>query len=103
MPPPPVEKYISKIVNTAKINARVERLALHLLSKTFDNHISSGKAPAGLAAAYIYMSSVLSSEHIPQNEISEVAEVTEVTVRNRCREILGNYAIKQRLYKDSSS
>ncbi|MDG6920116.1 MAG: transcription factor IIB [Nitrososphaerota archaeon] len=95
VPPPSVEKYISKLVNIAKIDTRVEHLALTLSRKTSDSRISSGKAPAGLAAAYVYLSSVMVGEHLPQREVAEFAEVTEVTVRNRCREILDNYVIRQ--------
>ena len=95
IPPPSVEKYISKLVNTAKINPKVEHRALELASKTSDSKISSGKAPAGLAAAYVYFASVLVGEHLPQREVADFAEVTEVTVRNRCREILDNFVIRQ--------
>ncbi len=95
VPPPSVEKYISKLINTAKIDPKVEHLALTLSRKTVDSRISSGKAPAGLAAAYVYLSSVLIGAHLPQREIAEFAEVTEVTVRNRCREILDDYVIRQ--------
>ena len=97
IPPPSVQKYISKLVNKEKINPRVERLALELAEKANESEISSGKTPAGLAAAYVYIASVLSSEHIPQREIAEFAEVTEVTVRNRCREILEKFIIRQKL------
>ena len=95
VPPPSVEKYISKLVNMAKIDPKVEHLALNLSRKTSDSKISSGKAPAGLAAAYVYLSSVMIGAHLPQREVAEFAEVTEVTVRNRCREILDNYVIRQ--------
>lgn len=97
IPPPPIWKYISKLVNVSKIDPKVERLALQLAKETLDSKISSGKAPAGLAAAHVYIASVLSGVHIPQREIAEIAEVTEVTIRNRCREILENYVIKQSL------
>lgn len=97
IPPPSVERYISKLVNMAKIDPRVEHLALTLSRKTNDSKISSGKAPAGLAAAYVYLSSVMLGEHLPQREVAEFAEVTEVTVRNRCREILENFVIRQEL------
>jgi transcription initiation factor TFIIB len=97
IPPPSVQKFISKLVNKEKINPRVERLALELADRTNESEISSGKTPAGLAAAYVYIASVLSGEHIPQREIAEFAEVTEVTVRNRCREILDKFVIRQRL------
>jgi len=95
VPPPSVEKYISKLINTAKIDPKVEHLALTLSRITNDSKISSGKAPAGLAAAYVYLSSVMLAQHLPQREIAEFAEVTEVTVRNRCREILDNFVIRQ--------
>jgi transcription initiation factor TFIIB len=97
IPPPSVEKYISKLVNTAKISTKVEHLALELSRKTNDPKISSGKAPAGLAAAYVYFSSVMLGAHLPQREVAEIAEVTEVTVRNRCRDILDDYVIRQEL------
>jgi transcription initiation factor TFIIB len=97
IPPPSVQKYISKLVNKEKINPRVERLALELSDKTNESEISSGKTPAGLAAAYVYIASVIAGEHIPQREIAEYAEVTEVTVRNRCREILEKFLIRQNL------
>jgi len=97
VPPPTVQKYISKLVNKEKINPKVERLALDLADRATESEISSGKTPAGLAAAYVYMASVLCSEHIPQREIAEIAEVTEVTVRNRCREILEKFSIRQKL------
>ncbi len=97
IPPPSVQKYISKLVNKEKINPRVERLALDLSEKTNESEISSGKTPAGLAGAYVYIASVLAGEHIPQRDIAEAAEVTEVTVRNRCREILEKFLIRQNL------
>jgi len=96
VPPPTVQKYISKLVNKEKINPKVERLALDLADRATESEISSGKTPAGLAAAYVYIASVLCSEHIPQREIAEIAEVTEVTVRNRCREILEKFTIRQK-------
>ncbi len=97
VPPPTVQKYISKLVNKEKINPKVERIALDLADRATESEISSGKTPAGLAAAYVYIASVLCSEHIPQREIAEIAEVTEVTVRNRCREILEKFTIRQRV------
>jgi transcription initiation factor TFIIB len=102
VPPPSVEKYISKLVNVAKIDPKTERLALFIAGRTNEANISSGKAPAGLAAAYVYMAAVLNGEHIPQREIAEYAEVTEVTVRNRCREILDSFIIRQKLHAANS-
>jgi len=95
VPPLSIGKYISKLVNMMKIDPKVERLAIYLMSKTVDSKIFDGKAPAGLAASFVYISSVLAGAHVPQREIAEAAEVTEVTIRNRSREILDNFLIKQ--------
>ena len=53
--------------------------------------------PAGLAAAYVYISSVLFGEHIPPREIAKSADITEVTLRYRCKEILEKFVIRQKL------
>ncbi|MFQ6011504.1 MAG: transcription initiation factor IIB family protein [Nitrososphaerales archaeon] len=97
VPPQPIQKYISKLVNVAHLDTKIERLALKLSSRTQDSRLSSGKAPAGLAGAYIYISSVMLGERISQREVADLAEVTEVTVRNRCREILDSYSVTQKL------
>ena len=46
-----------------------------------------GKDPAGIAAAAIYIAS-LGSEKVTQKEIAKVANVTEVTIRTRYKEIM---------------
>lgn len=97
VPIPLIEKHISKLVNIAKLDGWSERVAIQLATKTSDAKILSGKSPAGLAAAYLYISYMLLGEKLPQKEIAEIADATEVTVRNRCREILDNFVIKQRL------
>jgi len=97
VPQPAIQKYISKQVNNEKISPRVERLALELAIKANASEISSGKMPAGLAAAYVYIASVLLGEHIPQREIAMSADTTEVTLRNRCKEILEEFVIGQKL------
>jgi transcription initiation factor TFIIIB Brf1 subunit/transcription initiation factor TFIIB len=51
--------YISKLANMAKIDTKVESLAIDIARKTDDPHLlGDGKAPNGLAAAYyIYLAS----------------------------------------------
>ncbi|MBA4459364.1 MAG: transcription factor IIB, partial [Nitrosopumilaceae archaeon] len=56
--------------------------------------ITDGKAPNGIAAAYLYVASVLLGQSILQRDVSTIAGVTEVTIRNRCKEILTSYKLK---------
>ncbi|GBC74883.1 hypothetical protein HRbin06_00190 [archaeon HR06] len=94
VPPLSLDKYISKLINLAKLNPKLEKLALELAELTKSPKISCGKSPGGLAAAYVYIASIFLNEKLPQREICELAEVTEVTIRNRCKEILDNFNIK---------
>ena len=89
-----MDKYISKIANMTQTEVRVERLALEIAEKTKDSNISDGKAPNGIAAAYLYVASVLLGQNVLQRDVSSVAGVTEVTIRNRCKEILTCYKLK---------
>ena len=85
-----MDKYISKIANMTNTDTRVERLALEIAEKTKNRSITDGKAPNGIAAAYLYISSILLGQSILQRDVSSVSGVTEVTIRNRCKEILSN-------------
>ena len=89
-----MDKYISKIANMTQTEVRVERLALEIAEKTKDSNIADGKAPNGIAAAYLYVASVLMGQNVLQRDVSSIAGVTEVTIRNRCKEILTNYKLK---------
>lgn len=89
-----MDKYISKIANLTKTDARVERLALEIAQKTKNNNLADGKAPNGIAAAYLYVASILLGQSVLQRDVSSVAGVTEVTIRNRCKEILSSYKLK---------
>tara|TARA_Y100000590_G_scaffold280437_1_gene315059 strand:- start:9171 stop:10133 length:963 start_codon:yes stop_codon:yes gene_type:complete len=83
-----MDKYISKIANLTKTDVKVERLALEIAEKTQDQSIINGKAPNGIASAYLYVSSILIGQNILQRDVSSVSGVTEVTIRNRVKEIL---------------
>ena len=89
-----MDKYISKIANMTQTEVRVERLALEIAEKTKDSSIADGKAPNGIAAAYLYVASVLLGQNVLQKDVSSIAGVTEVTIRNRCKEILTYYKLK---------
>jgi transcription initiation factor TFIIB len=89
--PVTIDHYISKLANMAKIDTKVERLAIDIAHKTNDHLLADGKSPHGLAAAYIYLASVLLGVSLLQMEISSFAGITEVTIRNRCKDILSSF------------
>jgi len=86
----PVEdpiKCVSKIASKADISMQTQRRSLEILREAKHSGITTGKNPMGLASAALYVACVLESEKKTQREIAEVANVTEVTVRNRYKHL----------------
>jgi transcription initiation factor TFIIB len=88
-----IDHYIAKLANMTRIEAKVERLAIDLAHKSNSHLLADGKSPNGLAAAYIYLAAVLLDVNLLQIDLSSLAGVTEVTIRNRCKDILTSFRL----------
>lgn len=86
LPPSPAD-YIPRYASDLGLSGEAEAKAIDIISKAKENGLSSGRNPNGIAAAAIYIASVLLGEKRTQREVSEVANVTEVTIRNRYKEM----------------
>jgi len=81
------QDYISRFCGRLNLSTDVQIKAIEILKKASSEDLTSGRGPTGMAAAAIYISSVLCGERRTQREVSEVAGVTEVTIRNRYKEL----------------
>ncbi len=88
-----IDHYIAKLANMTRIEAKVERLAIEIAHKSNSHLLADGKSPNGLAAAYIYLAAVLLDVNLLQIDLSSLAGVTEVTIRNRCKDILTSFRL----------
>jgi transcription initiation factor TFIIB len=82
------EKYVPRFVSDLGLSEDVERRARELLRNAKDEGVHSGKSPVGLAAAAVYAASLLVKDKVTQSTVGEVADISEVTIRNRYNEIL---------------
>jgi transcription initiation factor TFIIB len=82
------ERYVPRFVSELDLSDAVERRARELLRNAGEQGITSGKSPVGLAAAAIYAGALLSNQKVTQSEVSDVTDVSEVTIRNRYQELL---------------
>jgi len=89
--------YISKIVNKLALTGETDRLAMLILNQASEMKLTSGRGPSGIAAACIYISSQLTDERRTQGEIAKEAQVTEVTIRNRYKELAQRLEFNVRL------
>jgi transcription initiation factor TFIIB len=80
-------KCIIKIANKAKLSEKITRLAMNMMTQIIQRGISAGKNPMSFAATVLYISSFKAGENITQLDIANAAGVTEVTLRNRIKEL----------------
>jgi transcription initiation factor TFIIB len=86
MPTAP-QDYIPRFCSELKLSGDVQGKTVDILKQAQDKELTSGRGPTGVAAAAIYIASILSGERRTQREVAEVAGVTEVTIRNRYKEL----------------
>jgi transcription initiation factor TFIIB len=82
------EDYISRFCSGLNLSGEVQAKTLEILKKALDYELTSGRGPTGMAAASLYIASVLCGERRTQREVADMAGVTEVTIRNRYKEIV---------------
>ncbi len=80
--------YIERFGSELKLSGRVRSKAREILTLAMNKEITSGRGPTGVSAAALYIASVLMGERKTQKEVAQVAGVTEVTIRNRYKELV---------------
>ncbi|MGC8851018.1 MAG: transcription initiation factor IIB [Candidatus Micrarchaeia archaeon] len=79
--------YIARFITALKLSGETQKQAQEILDKAIKRGLISGRGPMGVAAATVYIASVVTGERRTQKEVADVAGVTEVTIRNRYREL----------------
>ena len=82
------KEFIPRFCSKLGTSSAIENKACEILDLTLEQGLHSGKSPVGFAAAAIYTASLFCDETYTQAEVAEVAQVTEVTIRNRYQEQL---------------
>jgi transcription initiation factor TFIIB len=79
--------YVPRYVAALKLSGEAQEKSVLLLKQAMKKGLVSGRSPTGVSAAAVYIASALVGERRTQKEVAEVAGVTEVTIRNRYREL----------------
>jgi transcription initiation factor TFIIB len=86
MEPVDPKEYVPRFSSDLGVSEEVKMKANEIIDESAEQGLLSGKSPTGFAAAAIYAASLLCNEKKTQREVAEVAQVTEVTIRNRYQE-----------------
>ncbi|MCL4336572.1 MAG: transcription initiation factor IIB [Candidatus Thermoplasmatota archaeon] len=92
MPSKP-DDYVNRFCSKLKLSMEARKKATEILKLAQDHDLTSGKGPTGVAAAAIYIASLITEEKRTQRAVAEVAGVTEVTIRNRYKELTEKLSI----------
>lgn len=98
LPSNPVD-YISRFASVLGYSAETQSRGIEILSQALSLELTSGRGPIGIAAAALYIAGLLQGERRTQRDISEVSGVTEVTIRNRYKEIILKLELEDEIKK----
>ncbi|MCD5425561.1 MAG: transcription initiation factor IIB [Methanosarcinaceae archaeon] len=87
MPTSPMD-YVPRFCSGLKLKGEIQTKSIEILRQASDKELTSGRGPTGTAAAAIYIASILCNDRRTQRNVADVAGVTEVTIRNRYKELV---------------
>ncbi|MGB7935256.1 MAG: transcription initiation factor IIB [Nitrososphaeraceae archaeon] len=79
--------YVTLISNRLKLTEKTKREAIRIFSLVQHSRISIGKNPRAFAGAIIYIAAQDCNEFLRQVEVCQVADISTVSLRKRCKEI----------------
>ncbi len=91
--------YIARFASSLRLSAETQSRSVEILEQAQKVELTSGRGPTGIAAAALYVAALMHSEKRTQREVADVAGVTEVTIRNRYKELLEKLNLEKEVQK----
>jgi transcription initiation factor TFIIB len=91
------KEFVHRFGTELGLTGEAKKKAIDILELAKEARLTIGKDPKGMAAAAIYVASILTGCRKTQLEIARTARVTEVTVRNRYKEMVERLGISTTL------
>lgn len=88
VPPVRPNQHITKLSSQVGLDGLTEGIAHKILLAAKTQKLTSGRGAKSIAAAASYIASKVAGSNKTQREFAEAADVTEVTIRNRYREMM---------------
>jgi transcription initiation factor TFIIB len=94
--------YISRFASVLKLSPKTQEQSLKILKRAEDVELTSGRGPAGIAAAALYVAALMNDEKKTQREVADIAGITEVTIRNRYKELIEKLNLEEKIKQKES-
>lgn len=92
------QNYIGRLCGQLHLNGETQKIVSELLNEASEKGLVTGRSPLAIVGALIYIAAALTHQKRTQAEIATVANVTEVTIRNRYKELKDVLTIDPRTY-----
>ena len=89
--------YISRFSSILHLSPKTQNEALKILKRADISELTSGRGPAGIAAAGLYVAALMNDEKKTQREVADIAGITEVTIRNRYKELIEKLKLEDKI------
>lgn len=96
------QDYIPRFAGKLQLSGEVQAKARDIIEKAREKDLLSGKGPTGIAAAGLYIAAVLKGEKRTQREVADIVGVTEVTIRNRYKELVEKLGLEEKIEEMSN-
>ncbi|MAG38763.1 hypothetical protein CMO90_01620 [Candidatus Woesearchaeota archaeon] len=91
--------YIARFSTSLRLNPETQTRSVEIIEQAQNVELTSGRGPTGIAAAALYVAALINGEKRTQREVADVAGVTEVTIRNRYKELLEKLDLEKEIKK----
>ncbi|MBT3720425.1 transcription initiation factor IIB [archaeon] len=98
LPSNPID-YIPRFSSSLKLSPKTQSKSVEIIELAQKQELTSGRGPTGIAAAGLYVAALINGEKRTQREVADVAGVTEVTIRNRYKELLEKLDLEEEIKK----
>ena len=88
------QDYVTRYCEALSLSEKVQVKSKELLQKVTDTEMMSGLGPSGIAAGAVYISALICDEPRSQREVSQAADISEVTLRCRYKKMADRLGIR---------
>jgi transcription initiation factor TFIIB len=79
---------LARFARSLKLSAECQFKAIDIIDQAQTMGLTSGRNPISIAAAALYISALMHGEKRTQNEVADVAGITEITLRNNYKRLV---------------
>jgi transcription initiation factor TFIIB len=93
VPLPLARDLIPRLSSDLGFRGETTRKAIEIVAEAREKGTTIGKDPGGIAGAALYIAGILEEDRRTQRDIAQVSRVTEVTIRNRYKDLVCSLGI----------